>query len=678
MVDYGATIDAAIRGEARDPNSDEAKTCQLVLASLAELQQEFRDRDRLYEDIEKVIFLENAVTIPKNYKKSTIEVRSPIANHITNSITAALSINHPKVHFDPIGIGDSYDENATLRERFFDNSWQRQEEEANRRLFRLWMHALVTKGEAVMKTVERTKRAWSGYSKYSKDIKAEYDTLNIPQSEKDRAYDVRTEEYKRGAPYPIASTDVPPETFYYTKNEDGFTSCIESKQIPYYDALCRYDQALNTKGEIVPAAMGLPRNEWHTLMGKTTMLQMVEYWDWERCIYILQGPADIAKKGSGKIGSGAIVKTLKHRYGDRQLKVLRGPYFHALGITTSSREIYKQGLGVLFAYLRLFPLLDSLLTIQSQAAFMYGFPAFKRTTPQAFNVSDAQSPYGTDASEATQNREPLTPGAIIPYDIAPVEMPRGGIDLDKTIAMVRGMLELALPSAAQGLTGGGDSGYLLNQAAHLAQLAWQPIVDNAEFAQAQRTGFESYLIENCIRERVYVYGRHPGLTAGSGNRKDKGWLGVGPKDLNGIHRYTVKIEAATPSNKTLRIRDHQAMLGLHLETEDQAITDMGNNPIEVKRAWMLKKIIDSPEVQKQLMQRVFRGLATIDQQAMLESGTEAPGAAPMAPQQAQMPQPQQPVQPQLNPAPIPPGTVPGQPGGVRNIPQGATPIPGRQ
>lgn len=695
MADYGKTVDAAIRGDVVDPNSEEAKTVEIVLASVAELQQEFRDRDKLYEDIDKVIFLENAVNIPKNYRKSAIEVRSPLAIHITNSITAALSTKLPRTEFEPTGLGDTYEENAALRERYFDASWVRQEQEAKRRLFRLFMHSMVAKGEGIMKTSQRTKRAWADYDRKSLKLLESNKNTGLSQREQDRIYNAQTEEYKRGSAYPIASTDVLPETFYYTKGEDGFETCVEVKEVPYYHTLNRYDMSLNDRGEVVPEAMGVPKNQWHNYSGKTNMLHMVEYWDYQRCVYILQGPGDIKKKGSGKIGSGYIVKILEHDYGDKDLKVLRGPYFHAHAITTSSREIHKQGLGVLFGYLHLFPLLDSLLTIQSQAAFMYGFPAFKRTTPQAFGVPDAQAPYGLDIREGTQNKEIITPGAILPYDISPIEMPRGGIDLDKTIAMVRNMLELALPSAAQGLTGGGDSGYLLNQAAHLSRLAWQPIVDNAEFTLADRISFESRLIETSIGENVYVYGQRPGLTLSSQKRQDKGWLSIGPKDLAGIHRYNVHIDPDTPSNKTLELRFHQGMIESRLETPQQAIEAMGNKPIEVERAWLLHDLKKDPAVYKQLQQKVLRGLATMDQQAMLDSNTPTPGANPAAAQQGQqqaiMPVQQAPALPGPapvgGPAPVPPGTpnqgtgVPGTPsgapGGLRNIPQNALPIPGR-
>ena len=76
----------------------------------------------------------------------------------------------------------------------------------------------------------------------------------------------------------------------------------------------------------------------------------------------------------------------------------------------------------------------------------------------------------------------IEPGTIYPWDMAPIEMPRAGVDIDKVIAAIMGFLELALPASVQGTSGGDDSGYALNQKTHLARLAWDPIVANAELA----------------------------------------------------------------------------------------------------------------------------------------------------------------------------------------------------
>jgi hypothetical protein len=54
-----------------------------------DLKRQFRDRDELYRDIDAVLFGELPVEIPEAYRKTAVEVRSPLALHIANTVTAA-------------------------------------------------------------------------------------------------------------------------------------------------------------------------------------------------------------------------------------------------------------------------------------------------------------------------------------------------------------------------------------------------------------------------------------------------------------------------------------------------------------------------------------------------------------------------------------------------------------
>ena len=45
---------------------------------------------------------------------------------------------------------------------------------------------------------------------------------------------------------------MPPETFYYSKNENGFTSVVEIKELPYLEALERFGAGLDSGGNVVP------------------------------------------------------------------------------------------------------------------------------------------------------------------------------------------------------------------------------------------------------------------------------------------------------------------------------------------------------------------------------------------------------------------------------------------
>lgn len=621
----GSTSDAAVVAQLTDVVND--------------LRRTFADRNALYRDIDAVVFGELPVDIPEAYRKVALEVHAPLALHIVSTVTAALSVNPISYSCRPVGFGDAANENATLREHFFESSWERQMEEARRRLDRLFMANLVTKGEGVLKTLERTKRAWSTYGAYSKKLQDALDAdtayRDFDQHAKDHLYDRQTEEYKLHAPYPISTTDVPPETFYYQKTEDGLTFCAEVKQVPYLETLQKFGAGLSRNGRVIaspqldPRAMGLgvPEDQWSQAMGRTRTLTCIEGWDCEYVTTVLLGPGQVSSS-SGQLGRGTLVKRIKHGYGDPLLKTLKGPYFHALGVTTASRLPHRAGLGILFGFLRLFPLLNAMLTTQSNAAFMTGFPAFKRTVPPGVIPGlPANAPYGLDGTEREAAEETIEPGTIYPYDIAPVEMPRSGPEMDKTIGMVRAFIELALPSVVQGVVSGDESGYALNQAAHLARLAWDPIVSNAETCHGERVGFESWLIENRIGEKVYAWGEAmpPRRGRRSTRRKASGWLGIGPDDLGGVHRYKARLDPQTPSNEVIETRAiREQMAEPALITYEEAVERVGGNPDEVQRSWLAQRIWTSDEVQGEIAGEVLRRANVIRQKRMQRPGMPTP------------------------------------------------------
>lgn len=664
-----------------------------ALALVDGLKEDFQVRDQLFHEVEKAVFLANDVYVPKKYKKTAVETRSPLPVHSTNTITAALSINRPSVHFDAEPIGDTGQANKELRQQFFEAGWHLQEQEARRRLFRMFVYSVVVYGEGIMKTVERTRRAWSGYHAYAKKLEDDLKRDDkLDDDHRRRIYDAKTEDYKRGCAYPIASTDVLPQTFYYVQGEDGFTTCVEDKLVPYYDTLDTHGLSLNDKGQVVEGELGLPTHAWHEVMGKSKTLRCLEIWRHDRCFYILQGPGDIPRKRSKDIGTGYLFKEItNHGYGDPERKCLIGPYFHSYGTTTNSREPGKTGLSVLFGYLDLFRLMDSLLTIQSHAAHMFGFPTWRRTGQVGAGVP--ADPFGRSAGQLASQDKPIEPGDIMPFDVAPLEPPRGSEALDKSIVMVRQMLESLLPSVVQGVVSGDMAGYAINQAAHLARLSWDPILDNIEFALAERTNFESMLIEKHIGERVYVPALEPSSRRARSPRAAVGHIGVGPQDLNGVHMYRVQLDPEMPSDQVIETRTWREKLDLGIADLDDAVEALGGNPREQEKKRLIRKIKDSDVVQELLTSRILKRIATIDQQKMSESGAPPPGAAPQTmpggDMTINMPPPMAPNPGGgAGPQPMPnPRGQPGAPGAVQggvpgtpvtpSLPAGAQPLPGQ-
>lgn len=689
---------------------DAAERGTLELAQ--ELKRQFKERDELYKDIDAVLFGELPVEIPEAYRKTAIEVRSPLALHIANTVTAALSVNPQRVVFKPIGFGDIYQANSTLREGFFEAAWKRQETEAKRQLLRLFMWSMATKGEGILKTVERCNTAWGDYTEKSKELeKMLQESKEYDQDAKDRVYDHETENIKLTLPYPIATTDVPPETWYYAKNENGLTLGMEIKELPYLEALERFGAGLDSSGNVIDPqtwsgfdsrATELARAEWGNMMrgGKgnaQNTIKCIEAWDYKIQTIVLQGPNQRHSKDKG-----TLVRTLKHSYGDPILKTLKGPYFHALGLTTASRLPEHAGLSILFGFLRLFPLLDSLLTMQGQSAYMTAYPAFKKTIPPGQIPGLPAMPYGIDAREQAGADNKVEPGKLFPFDVSPIDQPHAGMDADKLLGNVREMLELALPSVVQGVVASDQSGYALNQAAYLARLGWDPIVSNAEVALGDRVGFESWIIQNRIGEKVYAWGE---IEAKKGKKMIGGqtkaaWLGVGPDDLKGVHRYEAKLAPSTPSNEIIETRAIGEKMQLKLITYEDAVERAGGNPDEVEKSWLLHELKGSQEIQAELKNAIFEQVATIRSARMQQAGLPTaeemagvgsagvPGGTPGAPP---MPgpggMPGNPVPSPGNGLPVappppggggggmPPGGIPGNPQ-VQGPPANAMPMPG--
>jgi hypothetical protein len=679
--------------------TDGEQMADLAVSLAEDLRRQFRYRDELYEDIDTVLFNEDEIDIPEAYQKTALKIHSPYPMQIASTVAAALSVNPATVQFKPTAFGDSPMQNATRRERFFEASWERQQDESKRRLLRLFMYSLATKGEGILKTVERKRAAWSTYYDQSQEVLIELLKSYYDDDAVDHIYNAKTEELKLALPYPIATTDVPPETFYYDMNENGFTSCVEIKQLPYHECLQRFGAGIDNRGRILP-----PPPDWQDLDPKdlglaiaefsrtargldTRTITCVEAWDYRTQTITLIGPGDISSRSSS-LGRGTLVRTLKHRYGDPILKTLRGPYFHALGITTASRLPEKAGLSVLFGFLRLFPLLNSLLTMQGNAAFMTGFPAFKRTLAPGSvpGIPESQIPFGKDGHEGAP--EKIRPGEIYPYDIAAVEMPRAGSEADKLLQNVQQLIKMAMPDVVQGIMSGGDSGYAINQAAHLARLAWDPIVQNAQSALGQRTSFESWLIEYCIGEKVYAWGEQQAKGKLKHSPTKATWLGIGPEDLGGNHHYNVRLDPETPSNKVIEVRALIEQMNARLITYEDAVTENGANPDEVELSWMTQDFKKSPEMQALVKQMTLQKVGTITQaqiagagvsQADLMGGQGTPPGAPTpnlnqagAPPPNPVPMPGQGM-PLAPPPPMGAGGGGMPPGGLPSLPPGPPP-----
>jgi hypothetical protein len=177
------------------------------------------------------------------------------------------------------------------------------------------------------------------------------------------------------------------------------------------------------------------------------------------------------------------------------------------------------------------------------------------------------------------------------------------------------------------MTASDQSGYALNQAAYLARLGWDPIVSNAETALGERIGFESWLVEHRIGEKVYAWGEQEARRNGkkvTAAQSKATWLGIGPDDLQGIHRYEARLEPSTPSNDIIKTRAIGEKMQLRLITYEDAVEEAGSNPDEVEKSWLLHDLKNSPEIQAELKNAIFQKMATIRSARLRAPGMPTP------------------------------------------------------
>lgn len=617
-----------------------------------QLKEDYQERDALCRQMDDLVFQQNKVSIPPAYARNglALAIHSPMATYIATSLAAALSINGQTVSFTPGKEWQSELRNASLREKFFEASWKRQEREAKRRLLRLFVYSLVVKGEGILKTVQRTRRAYGSLRDYSDKWLAKLANSkqyrDLDYQSKDAIYSTKTEQFKRVAmPYPITTTDVPPEQVYRVLGEDGIAAVCETYEVPWLDALARFSRGdkqygLSSGGSVVeqtPEAAGLPIAEWQAAMSGGKTLRCTELWTWKDCSYVLSGPGQ-------KDRAGTVVRTYRHGYGDPITHTLKGPYFWAQGITTADRLPHRAAMGILFAFRDLFPLLDSLLTANANAAYMYGFPMFGRRMPNQSGLLGPNGqplPFGAEGIEGEdveRAAEEWEPGKVLPYEVTPVQSPNASPLLQDIFARIHGFLEYAMPSVLRGDSAQSSSGWEFSQAAHLATLAYDPIVDNAEFALADRVGFESWLIDNKIGDEVYARGEMPVEGSRLRARPKSGWLCVGPDDLDDVHDYEVKLSPETPGNKVIDVRTHDAMVKAGFETRIQAIEELGGNADEVIFGTMYERLVlDDPAIFEKVKERALQKLGVNDQRALAGKANQTDLTQPQGPPNATAP-----------------------------------------
>ena len=357
----------------------------------------------------RCLFRRHELKVPKAYEDSTIRVKAPIALDMVNSIVAAMTINPPAVQFEPIAGGSEAQNNAELREKFFTASLGPPgagggpaavpglDVEPGR-----LRRGRGQDGRAQAQRLGRVPAGVQGHRQGRPHVPAGRGAEGQGRGQEGGAVPDQVD----GRAARTSSTT--------GWGRAGTRYASEIKSVPYLDCLARFDAGLSSNGSVVPEEdMGLPRSQWPQVMSGLPTVDLVELWDWEWCHYAVVGPGQAADRG--RLGKGTIVRSVRHGYGIPQTKTLRGPYFRAGGVTTGTRDPETMSLGVLFGFLDLFKLYDQLLTLSSNAAFMTGYPAYKRNAPPGASMASAigagAGPHGGALRDRRRGAGRPAPGA---------------------------------------------------------------------------------------------------------------------------------------------------------------------------------------------------------------------------------------------------------------------------
>src|SRR5262245_16427652 len=84
-------------------SADDAGRAQAVGEITRQLEDDFKLRNELCQQMDDLVFMQNKVAIPPAYARNgvALTVHSPMATYIATSLAAALSINGQTVSFTP-------------------------------------------------------------------------------------------------------------------------------------------------------------------------------------------------------------------------------------------------------------------------------------------------------------------------------------------------------------------------------------------------------------------------------------------------------------------------------------------------------------------------------------------------------------------------------------------------
>lgn len=532
-------------------------------------------------DVRPMFDMVHPVRIPREYRVTTKEVRTPFLRDAGLRIASALVKDTAVPKIEPVDHSGQADQAADIAARWLQAEWAALIAENNGQDFKyISARNLTRDSESVLKVVDRV-NAWANFPARTKD-------------EDPREYLKRRDSAKqaKGVIQPFAAKVVDRAQMVFGDSEYGDEWCIEYGMYPTpiimrdygmetVDADPKYTLPQFKLGGR-PIMMGYAPKI--TSIGPSATLKM-EYVDkdwW--CVLI-----------NGKMAPGF---PKPNPYAPFM------PYFRAIAEPALYSLRYYQ------------PALDALLTGKMNWAFLSMFPV-----PKFKPVLSGQQPGAIDLPIGDNATAPVgmrwKPGfAMMPpagYDLEFLQPPQTGRDVDVMVQTLRDMIDIAgIPSIFRGIGGARQAGYAINQLMAAANLMFRQMGNSLSRQFERASEFMLHVVSDVIPEElgpVYIKG-----SDGEGGRT---WIGL--QKTGRVTETVAPVDELGPVEfrfKPIIPSDEQAMemIGLqawtaHAISHETLLTDymqMDDPQGEMNRIAVEQEINTDPLLHQQMVEQALR------------------------------------------------------------------------
>ncbi len=598
--------------------------------------------------------MRHGVFIPKEYKQTAKEVRTPYMRDAMVRIASAMVRDTPIPRVPPINHSEDADEAGDIVSRWLHKVWKAMiKENRGQDLFYLSSRSLTRDSESVIKVVDRT-QAWANFP--ARDPGEE------PGKYLKRMEDAKK---KRGVVLPFAACEVDRARMVFDDGEYGDRWAIEYGVYPAAQIIAEYGKgSVPTTDDYMlpryklggkPVPMGY--NSTVTSVGPDSCIKL-EYMDEDWWAVVVNG-------------------TMVPGWPKPNPYAPFIPWFRAVAEPALYSLRYYQ------------PAIDSLLTGKMNWAFLSMYPLISFEP-----VSSNQMPGAIDLPTGDESTPPVgmrwRPGmAMQPppgYKVVFQELPSSGKDVDQLIDIFRGLIDIAgIPSIFRGVGGARQAGYAINQLMAAANTQYKNMGQSLSHQFERASEFILWTVKHVIGEELAPVWCGDLAVKPTGSVSEN----IAPLDLVGAVEFTFKPVIPSDEQATEMIGlQALAARAISHETFLRDFMNLSDPQGEMDRIAVEQEIAQNPELHEMMIDDAFRKAGIVRPAPPPMPGMEGqPGMPGMDGRTAagqppgisggpgalqEMIRPRQPAPtPEIHPGGRPPGAYPGQPGGPNKQGQAA-------